>query len=217
MITVATCLWRANASTNPLSGKYTELWVERLYRGARRQLTVPFRFVCFVDVPRVFKEPAIEQERLSSDAPGYGHFTEPYRLNEPMILVGLDTLFVSNCDELARWCLEGDRLAMPRDHRSYRLKDQGYPDQAINGVALVPAGFRRVWDEWQGENDMVHIRRYPWMAIEDRWPGTVLSYKMQLRRNDPDPLPKACRIVYFHGQPKQDSLQHLQWARENWQ
>lgn len=214
MLTAATCLWDSNEHTNPLSGTYTEDWVEKLYRGFARNLTIPFRFVCFVDRLREFREP-IFQERLSTDRPDYGSFTEPYRLNEPMILVGLDTVITGNIDHFAEWCLTGDKIALPRDPRSYSRKGEGHPDQSINGVALAPKGWRRVYDEWSGENDMEHLRGYPWEPIDDRWPEQVCSYKLAVRPNDNRP-PDGCRIVYFHGAPKMNSLLDLDWVRERW-
>lgn len=215
MLTVATCLWAKNGYTNPLSGSYTEEWAERLYRSFKRHLTTPFRFVCFVDRKRKFREP-IEQEMLSSSTPDYGSFTEPYRLDEPMILVGLDTIIVGNIDHFADWCLTGDKIALLRDRKSYRLKHQGYPDQSINGVAFVPKGWKRVYDEWRGENDMAHLRKYPWEPIDDRYGmHQVASYKMDIRPND-NKLFDETRIVYFHGVPKANELTHLDWVKENW-
>jgi hypothetical protein len=210
---IATCLWDANEKSSPASRCYDESWVEKLYRGFRCHLTIPFRFVCFTERARTFAEP-IEQERFRSQCSDYGLFTEPYRLNQPMILVGLDTIVVANIDHLAQWCLTGDKIAAPRDPKSYRLKSDGYPDQCINGVTLVPVGWRKVFDEWRGENDMVHLRRYPWEPIDDRWPGEVVSYKLRIRP-DSERVRNA-KIIYFHGQPKPCDLTQIEWVRENW-
>lgn len=214
MLHVATCLWDRNEGTFANSGSYDDGWVERLYGGFRRHLTLPFRFVVITDRPRPLSA-GIAQEFFSRRArPDYSFFTEPYRLNQPMILVGLDTIITGSIDHLARWCLEGDRIALCRDPKSVSLKGQGYPDQSINGVALVPAGWRCVYDEWHGENDMQHLRRYPWACIDDKWPGQVVSYKLRIRP-DGERLGDA-RIVYFHGAPKPDALSHIEWVREHW-
>lgn len=204
-VTVATCLWDANDKSQPFSRGYNERWVEKLYRGFRRNLTVPFEFVCFVDYRRLFEEPAIKQERLSCSSPDYGSFTEPYRLGVPMILVGLDTIIVRNIDHMAEYCLTGDKIALPRD--PYK------PERSINGVALVPAGNRRIYEWWRGENDMEWLRRFPWRAIDDMWPGEVVSLKAHdVRRKG---LQDA-HIVYFHGEPKPSALGHLDWVRDSW-
>lgn len=204
MLHVATCLWDANRNSEAFSRCYNETWVEKLYRGFKGNMTVPFRFVVFTDSDRAFCE-GIEQERLASDEPDYGSFTEPYRLNEPMILVGLDTVILRNIDHMANYCLTGDKIALPRD--PYR------PERSINGVALVPAGHRKVFDDWRGENDMEWLRKFPWQPIDDLWPGQVLSLKFHRIR---DVGVGDARIIYFHGRPKPDQLQHLPWIRENW-
>lgn len=206
MITVATAFWQPNNRSASWSTMYTEAWVERLYRGFARNLTEPFRFVCFTDRPREFCEP-IEQQRLTNPAPGYGDCLEPYKLNDPMILVGLDTVVTGNCDHLARYCLEADRIALPR--APYK------PHTVCNGVALVPAGQERIWFEFDGEGgdqaDMVWLRKQDHTVIDDFWPGHVVSYKGHVTRQG---LGEA-RIVYFHGDRKPHQIGDA-WVKEHW-
>lgn len=204
MIYVVTCLWQANEKSQPFSRGYTEEWVEKLYRGFYRNLTKPFRFICFTDKRREFSE-NIFQLRLQSAKPDYGCFIEPYRLNVPMILVGLDTIVVGNIDHMADYCLNETMMALPRN--PYQL------DQSINGVALVPAGNRSIFDSWAGENDMEWLRRFPNKWIDDLFYGQVLSLKAHdVRRKG---LQEA-RVVYTHGNPKPNELLHLDWVRDHW-
>lgn len=204
MLCVAACLWDSNEKSEAFSRCYSEEWAEKLYRGFRRNLTIPFRFVLFTDRIRDFDEP-IEQELLTTENPDYGCLTEPYRLNEPMILCGLDTIIVRNIDHLAEYCLTAQQIALPRD--PYQ------PNHSINGVALVPAGHRAVYDQWRGENDMEWMRRWPTAFIDDLWPGQVLSVKFHdIRRRG---LQDA-RVAYFHGRPKPPELMHLPWIAEHW-
>jgi hypothetical protein len=215
LITVATCLWDANQNSHYFSRCYSDEWVDKLYRGFARNLTVPFEFVLFTDKPRKFNE-RIKQQPLVSKNPDYGCFTEPYKLNEPMILVGLDTVIVGNIDHFADYCMSADKIALLRDPKSYRLKDQGYPDQSINGVAFVPRGWRRIYDEWTGGNDMLHLRKYPWEPIDDKWPREqIVSYKLSVRPNG-DALYPDTRVVFFHGKPKPSELTHLDWVKTHW-
>lgn len=206
MITVATLLWAPNEKSYAFS-HYDESDVEKLYRGFARHLTVPFRFVCFVDYRRDFCEP-IEQH-LIEGKPDYGSCIQPYRLNEPMILVGLDTIVVGNCDHLAAYAIGGQKLAVPRD--------PFFPQTVCNGVALVPQGCGRIWDAFDGGNDMEHIRAL-WRAgevavIDDIFPGQVCSYKGDIRQNG---LTDDTRIVYFHGKEKPRELPHVGWIWREW-
>lgn len=204
MLTVATLLWDANRNSLPFSRMYDESWVEKLYRGFARNLTVPFRFVSFVDRRREFAEP-IEQEVMSTSNPGYGDCIEPYRLGEPMILCGLDTVVTGNCDHLAEYCLTAEVIALPRD--PYRKS------RACNGVALVPGGNAHVWNEWRGENDMEWMRKQSHVFLDDLYPGQIVSYKGHVERHRG--LGDA-RIVYFHGERKPHQLPHVGWISKHW-
>lgn len=202
---VVSCLWDANKHSQDFSRCYSEVWVERLYRGFARNLTVPFEFVLFTDRPRKFTDLIIKQQPLVSKKLDYGCFTEPYKLNEPMILVGLDTIIVGNIDHFAEYCFTADKIALPRD--PYK------PERSINGVALVPAGHRKVFDDWRGENDMEWLRKFPWQPIDDLWPGQCLSIKAHRVR---DIGIGEARIIYAHGRPKMNALTHFDWCKENW-
>jgi hypothetical protein len=203
MITICTLFWQANRHSKPFSSIYTEEWVERLYRGFARNLTGPFRFVCYVDRPREFAEP-IGQRLLVSKEPSYGDCIQPYELGAPMILVGLDTIVTGNCDHLAESCMTRTDLGLPRD--PYR------PSQACNGVALVPGGMERIATDHRGENDMEWVRKFPHSYLDDEFPGEIVSYKGHVEKHG---LGEA-RVVYMHGLKKAHELQHLDWVREHW-
>lgn len=202
-LTVATLIWDANEKSLCFSRCYDESWVEKLYRGFQRNLTAPFRFVCFTDKARVLS-PAIEQIRLRSAEPSYSNCIEPYALNQPMILVGLDTIVTGNIDHLAERCLTADVIALPRDPFS--------PERACNGVALVPAGNAKVYSAWRGENDMEWMRKQPHVFIDDLFPGHVVSFKGHTSRYGLG----DSRIVYFHGAHKPHELGDVPWIKEHW-
>lgn len=186
---------------------YDETWVEKLYRQIARNLTRPFRFIVWTDRKRAFAEPAIEQRRITNRRPVYRDCVEPYEASDeaPMILMGLDTMVVGNLDGLADYCASGECLALPRD--PYR------PEQACNGVALIPAGHGFVWTEWDRRgDDMERCRSVEHRFIDDLFPGQVASFKGQIR----DRGLGDARIVYFHGEEKPHQLKHLDWIREHW-
>lgn len=203
MIAIATLFWTANQHSRDFSRMYTEEWVEKLYRGFRRNLTQPFRFVCYSEKDRAYSEPIIQQ-RIDAMRPDYGHCIQPYEMNVPMILVGLDTIVTGNIDHLADYCLNGGKFALPRDPY--------HPKQACNGVALVPAGMDRIAKDWAGQNDMVHVRSYPHAIIDDILPGQVVSYKGHVKQRG---LGDA-RIVYFHGEEKPHQLRGNEITEKHW-
>jgi len=202
MLTVSTCYWEPNKHSIPSSRCYTPEWVNKLARGFRRNLTIPHRFVVLTDKEYEFAE-GVEQERLSTVEPDWSCMIEPFRIEGPLIVVGLDTIIRSNIDHLARWCEKADRIALPRSPGK---------DYACNGVALVPAGQRRIYDDWAGENDMEWVRTFPHVFIDDLWPEQVVSFKQYVRPKGP----RQSRIVYFHGSPKPDELTHVHWVGAHW-
>lgn len=183
---------------------YDESWVTRILHGTSRNLSLPFRFVLFTDRERDFP-PEVIQIRMRAEHPTYADCIEPYSLNEPMILMGLDTVITGPINHLAEYCLTADRIALPRD--PYR------PEICCNGVALVPGGQRAVFDEWRGQNDMEWLRSRPHAFIDDLFPGQVLSYKGHVKKGGG--LGDA-RIVYFHGALKPHELTDLSWIRQHW-
>ena len=212
-VVIAVPFWNTNAGTKSFSSMYDESWVEKLYRGIKRHCTVPFEFVCFTERDRVFSEP-ITVERFTNSEPSYADCLEPYRLGRPMMLMGLDTVITGNIDHLARYCLESDKLAVPRD--------PFFPQTVCNGVALVPAGHDWVWDEWPANahrftaysKDMDWIRSINPAVIDDIWPGSVVSYKGHAKTEGVE----GVSIVYFHGEEKMndDCVGKIEWVKKNW-
>jgi hypothetical protein len=201
---VACCLWDANDKSADFSRRYDETWVEKLYRGFKRNLTKPFRFVCFTERQRTFSEP-IEQERLATKEPDWGCLIEPFKLNAPTMICGLDMIVRSNIDHMADYCLTAKKIAAPL-HPTAAWR--GF----INPIVFVPAGCRTVYDAWRGENDMQWINTFDCVDTETLWPGQLRSWKLHdLRKNGH----MDARIVYFHGNPKPDKLQS-DWVRDAW-
>lgn len=203
-LVVATLLWDANASSFAFSRCYDESWVTKLFNGFERNLSDPFRKVLFTERARDLPEDIEQLVIPGLGAGGYGDCIRPYQLDEPMILVGLDTIVTGNIDHLARYCFDADVIALPRD--PYRL------EQACNAVALVPAGNAHVFDRHRGENDMVWMRQQPHVFIDDLFPGQVCSYKGTVRQNGLGDT----RICYFHGEEKPHQLSHIPWVQEHW-
>ncbi|MEO3387327.1 hypothetical protein [Mesorhizobium sp. CAU 1741] len=194
MLTVCTLLWDANDKSKSFSQIYDESWVEKLYRGFARNLTVQFRFVCYTDRARKMDSAITRMVVPGLGSGGYADCIKPYEMGVPMILVGLDTVVTGNCDHLAAYCTTADRFALPRD--PYK------PARACNGVALVPVGHEHIAAEHKGENDMDHVRSYPHRFIDDEFPGAVVSFKGSVKKRG---LGDA-RIVYFHGEEKPHQL-----------
>jgi hypothetical protein len=209
LVNLACALWDANPLSKQFSRHYTEADVCALYRGFAKHLTTPFRFICWSEKERDYAEPAIEQRRLVDETPRYGSLTQCYELNEPTIMVGLDTIITGNIDHIARYCLDPvNKPAVPMD--------PFYPERVCNGVSLVPAGNDWLWREYPGQNDMDWIidswKAGRIIAFDDIFPGEIVSYKRHVERQGLD----GVRICYFHGERKPHELAHVGWIARHW-
>lgn len=202
MITVVASLFDPNEKSFSFSRCYSEEWVEKLYRGFARNLTRPFRFVCFTERERTFAHAEIEQERFAAAVPTYTDGYDLYRLPGPLIVLGLDTIITGNIDHLADYCMTADKVALPR---------AVYRKGVCNGVALTPADHAAIYRDWRGENDMDWLEAQPHVVIDDLWPGHVVSYKGRVKHRG---LGDA-RIVFFHGKEKPHELNEP-WIAEHW-
>lgn len=204
MFHVVTALWDANEHSRDFSQGYSEVWVDRLYAGFKRHLSLPFVFTVMVDRFRRFANDDICQEQLAGGPHSYADLIQAFRRNQPMILVGLDTIITGHIDHFADYCLTASEIALPRNPKK--------PEVSCNGVALVPAGKRAWFNDWRGENDMAWMDSRPHVLIDDLFPGQVLSAKVQVKRNG---LGDA-RIVYFHGHPKPTAMTDVDWVKRHW-
>lgn len=204
MLTVATLFWQSNHRSQSFSSMYDEEWVEKLYRGFNRNLSHPFRFVCYSDKKRSYVHPEIEEARIKSLVPSYADCIQPYEIDGPLMLVGLDTVITGNLDELAEHCHTSDKLALPIDPY--------FPYQACNGVALVPQGHTLIAAKHKGQNDMEWVRKFPHDLIDKLFPGQVLSWKAHVEKRG---LGDG-RIIYFHGDRKPHQFPRDPIIREHW-
>ncbi|KPL28538.1 MAG: hypothetical protein AMJ72_02660 [Acidithiobacillales bacterium SM1_46] len=201
MIAIATLLWQPNEHSHSFSAVYDARWVEKLYRGVKRNLTQPFEFICYTDRDYMFQEP-IKQLRIFG-TPSYATCIQPYSLNRRMILMGLDTVITGNIDHLVDATKLIAAVGLPRDPY--------HPSRACNGVALVPAGRAFIAYGHNGENDMEWMRAQQHFMLDDVWPGQIVSYKGHVKEHG---LGDA-RIVYFHGMEKPHELDE-EWIVNNW-
>lgn len=120
-----------------------------------------------------------------------------------MILCGLDTVVTGNCDHFAEYCLSKDKVALPLDPFDNK--------QVCNGIALAPKGHRYIYEMWNGENDMLWLRKMPHVVLDEIFPGQIVSYKGHVKKHG---LGDA-RIVYFHGHEKPHEIED-EWVKQHW-
>lgn len=175
-----------NQKTKRFSKCYDESWVEKLYRGFKRNCRRPFEFVLFVDYYRELSEPITQ--RLLEPPYNYGSCITPFSLGERSIIVGLDTIVTGDCD----WLFDLEGLWLP--------VDPNRPKKMCNGVA-VTSGQKEIFESWRGENDM------DWLNTFKAQPLPVDKIK-SFKGHVLDQGIGDASIVYFHGMDKPHEIEH---------
>lgn len=178
--------------------------MDKLYRGIERNLTVPFRFVCFCDEDYRFYEPV---QVLPLELPCRNMFSllEPFREDLGRVLfMGLDTVIVGNIDDIAGY---SGPFAMTRDPNN--------PKIGCSGVMAFPHT-PQIWQDVKENltdrmgrytmancpSDMIYLNSFPHEYLDDHFAG-IYSYKVHIKRQRPD----DARIVYFHGREKPHEIE----------
>ena len=212
---------------------YPAEYVNRLYRAVARNLTVPYEFICIAGDKRGI-DPAIHCVPILHGLKYWWcgmpmlQKNPPY-VNTPNILgIGLDCVIVGSLDNLARFPSD---FAVNKDYPPFACPP-GREEDGNGEVCLNRNGAGSfIWDEyvrlgmpnWDPQSPppnramaMCGMDLYngPQAQFEkDLFPAEwVVSYKLWVRERG---LPADCRIVSFHGRPKQHEVTEL-WIKEHW-
>lgn len=208
--------------------------INRVYRAVKRNTTVPFDFVLFAGPE------ALEPGKLDDLEKGVRVIASPFKFLwagckalEPGVIagdilhIGLDVVIVGSLDDIINYPSD---MAMMKDVPSH-MHDPENQSEVNCEVMLIRNGKQKLlWDAWvlagQPQWDgTVPVRDRVWpMAIQgwinkekpfkvDLFPENwVASYKLGCRGRG---LPKDCRMVSFHGDPKPWMVDEP-WVSEHW-
>ena len=214
-VTIACVLYQGEDVPAHSLGIFTPEWVDRLYRGIKRNTSREFRFVCFVDRDYEFTEP-VESKKLTLPYRNMFSLLEPFREDMGrVVFMGLDTIITGNIDALLDY-----------DGPFAMLTDPYYPERPCSGVMCFPY-MPEIWADVEANHakhaqdatmfgfpsDMIYLAKHKSERI-DHYVDGIYSYKAHIKPN-PELLEKA-RIVYFHGKEKPHELAGLEWVERHW-
>lgn len=184
---------------------YTPEWVDKLYRGVRRNTGESFRFVCLTNYPASSFDEPVDTVRFRMFDTDWRCLMECFRVvGDPVMMLGLDTIITGNLDDILE---HRPRLGMIRDPYT--------PSRLCNGVTMWTDRrdlYEKFLDEGIGD---CRMGDYPsemlWLGkhgnpsdILQAFPGRIKSFKAHVKR---DGIGDA-RIVYFHGREKPHQIEH---------
>lgn len=219
------------------SDYYPIEYINKLYNACKRNTTIPFEFVVYsgpkAEEPgrKVGIHPSVRVVPVGLPSWWSGlvwwQKTPPQVYTDNILYLDLDQVIIGSLDDL---------MNFPSDHACMKDWPTGmFPtlekDGCVSTTLIRKGAASKVWDEYvnaglpkwdvaAGEHgplpmacqELVNDPKYG--IRKDLFPEAwVCSYKLQVL---PKGIPKDCRIVAFHGQPKQAACLHESWVRENW-
>ena len=222
--------------------KYSAEYVNRLYNGVKRNLTIPFEFVCFTEDSNGI-DPNIRVEPLPLIPGVTGWWYKPMffkpnlGLNGTILFFDLDVVVFRNIDNLFTY--EPNKFCIIRDFNRHVIRNYNKFNSSI--FRLTTGMHQHVYNDFV-KNPSLLIKRFhgdqDWIrvAVKDGeyayWPDEwIQSYKWEMRgkpRYDRQPRgqrdfetpadPKildATSVAVFHGDPNPHNCKD-QWVIDNW-
>lgn len=219
--------------------RYGVDYVEKLRNMVKRNLTVPFRFVCLTDDPK----PIDGVELIVQPSKGYRklwwqkvHMFDPaLPLNGRILYADLDVIIHNNIDKLITNC--GNNFYGIRDFN--RKFHPGWNRLNSSVMSWIHGSQSEIYQKFikdignamrlHGDQDWI------WKIAKDRikfWPDQwIQSYKWEIRNRSElaDPagkkgfktinynlkIPNDCSIAVFHGDPKPQTIMDT-FVIDNW-
>ena len=180
-------------------------YANKLSRAVRRNLSLPYRFICFTDddagllpdiVARPLPHPGLIglMNKLALFNP------TAFEFGERILWLDLDTIISGNIDEIASYA---GKFAM--------IEDLYFPGRIASGVMAWQAGVEwksgaPIWESYAdagypniegGDQVWIEACRPRVDILQDLYPGQIASYKASGCQ-----LAPQTRIVCFHGHPR---------------
>lgn len=200
-------------------GEYDAIWVGKLERAIRRNLSVPHRFVCLSD-----SEVPCERIPLEYNWPGWWSKIELFRpgvINGPTLYCDLDNVVVGSIDTLADLDFP---FAMTRNLNNPSMGSSTVMWWNDEPPHHVYETFREAPEHFMGEygkanggtyiGDQAFIwdvmdRKVPFLS--DAVPGLIRSYRRHCQMG----IPKGCSVIAFGGPLKPNTVSE-DWLRGAW-
>lgn len=203
--------------------KYGAEYVNKLFSMVKRNITIPFDFVCFTDISKGI-DSSVRVESLPYNAPYWWGKMGLYKAKidgvntEKLLFFDLDVVITGNIDGLCRF--ESD-FACAKDYPYHSLsvydKRQKWGNTSV--LLLTVGSQAKIWEtyikkgcslnEKFGDQEWINENFYGKCdLIPERF---VKSYKLHELAGDEIP---DCQVVMFHGRPKPHECGG--WVAELW-
>ena len=220
--------------------KYSAEYVNKLYSMVKRNLTIPFEFVCFTENSEgIDSEIRVEPLKVQSGITGWWYkpmfFDKQFPLKGTILFFDLDVIIFENIDKLFRF--QPGKFCIIRDFTRHQIKDWSKMNSSV--FRLETGSLSYVYDNFMS-NVKLHTKRFHgdqdfiYSQVQKDfcfWPDEwIQSYKWEMRgkpptsrvngvRNfvkpgEPKILPETS-VAVFHGEPNPHNCIDP-WCASNW-
>jgi len=228
VIDIVTFKWKPK---NDFRNVYTAEHVNRLAEMIKRNVTVPYRFVCVTDDPAGIREDVHVIPLWDNPAPHYGTIKRPNcfaRLkmfsesakelfSDRIVWMDLDALILGNIDHILRdkadfkiWYVDGEVSLCNGSLVTHKLGTRTHLWEKFDGSKVHPEeGFQNTTGHIGSDQAWISQNLTPKDLKFGKVDG-VYSYRCHLKGK---PLPPDAKIVFFHGDDKAEDLLAVGWIR----
>lgn len=220
--------------------KFGPEYVNKLYHSIQRNVTIPYRFICYTENP---KDIECETRPFLVDLPYWWYIiglTNPLHDHaERTVYMDLDTIITGNIDHILSldtsfatisdfYAPMGLQTAYIMWNKEVGEKIWNYfnckytPDDYKNLCNKPTGGTNQFLEECMGIvrlNRNSNVGIYPRIAVnrlQNIFKNQCISYKCHIVKNNWSEIPAYTRMVFFHGKPMPHEVQNLNWMKEHW-
>lgn len=226
IIDVVCFYWQGTDRPNWDNAELGKEYINRLFAGVSRNLTLPFKFTCFLQKGIDRKDINKNITVVYFDSPSWLGCLPKLKAFDPsngfvnrVIVLDLDLVITGNLDDMFSY----SGRFMTRS--TFKL----LPDMLSGGdIVFFPARTFPFWallteqkertEEITGGRERFVYRQYFKMIgmdfVQVKYPNQIFSYKRHVRQANGKLAPN-CRIVSCHGKPRPHEIQET-WIKEYW-
>jgi hypothetical protein len=223
-VNVVCFYWVGDKGSGWESLSLAEKYINRLYSSVKRNLTIPFKFTCFmqdkINIPNL--DPEINVQYFTAPVwkgrlPKLYAFSKEADLQGRVVIVDLDLLITGNLD------------AMFSYNGRFMTRSEPMVENVAGGdIVFFEANTFKFWELFKKDtrniiNTTHGNERFFYRQsfgknmdfLQNLYPESFLSYKCHIRRNIN--ITSKTRLISCHGHPKPHELvDTVPWVKEYW-
>lgn len=213
MLNVVCFFWKGSDRPSWQSEETGQVYINNLYRGVKRNLTLPHRFWCFyqkgleLELDEGIHAVPFDSPSWKGCFPKLKAFDPENGLSGRVVVMDLDMVVTGSLDEMFSY--NGYLMT-----RSTFVREQ----KSGGDIVFFRAGMFPFWTtlvdnpesferKYGGRERFVY--RDAWKPyfdfVQDLYPGQLCSYKRHVRRYG---IPNNCRLISYHGRPRPHEIKN---------